>query len=157
MKHNMVGAALVLACLGAGLAWGQEATVSRAWVRGSVAGQNATGAFMEIVADQDSALVGAASPMAKSVEIHEMAMEGNVMKMRAVKRVALPVGKKVEFKPGAYHIMLIGLSKPLQKGETVPIELTLQGKDQKRSVLKVNAEVRELGAATVMEGHEHHH
>ena len=157
MKHSILGAALAFACLAASSAWGQEVTVSKAWVRGSVAGQNATGAFMEIVASQESSLVGAASPVAKSVEIHESAMEGDVMKMRAVKRVALPAGKTVEFKPGAYHIMLVGLAKPLQQGETVPIELTLQGKDQKRSTLKVNAEVRGLGAAAATEGHAHHH
>ena len=157
MKRRILGAALVLACLAASPGWGQEVTVSKAWVRGSVAGQNASGAFMEIVASQDSSLVGAASPLAKSVEIHEMAMEGDVMKMRAVKRVALPAGKTVELKPGGYHIMLVGLTKALKKGETVPIELTLQGKDQKRSTLKVNAEVRELGAAPMMEGHQHRH
>jgi len=155
MKHRILGAALILACLN--LAWGQEVTVSKPWVRGSVAGQNATGAFMDVLASQDSSLVGASSPLAKSVEIHEMAMEGDVMRMRAVKRVALPAGKAVEFKPGGYHIMLIGLTKPLQKGETVPIELFLRGKDQKLSRLRVNAEVRELGAAAVMEGHDHHH
>ena len=154
MRFRMV---MALACLGASLAWAQEATVSRAWVRGSVGGQNATGAFMEITAGADSALIGASSPAAKSVEIHEMAMEADVMKMRAVKSVALPAGKVVQFKPGGYHIMLIGLAKPLQKGETVPIELSLQGKDGKRSTLKIQAEVRELGAATKAEGHEHRH
>ena len=156
MKHSVLGIALAFACLN--LAWGQEVAASKAWVRGAVPGQNATGAFMEITATTDSSLVAAASPLAKSVEIHEMVMEGGIMKMRAVKSVALPAGKTVEFKPGAYHIMLIGLTKPLSKGSTVPIELSLQAKDQKRSVLKVNAEVRELGAAApMMEGHEHHH
>ena len=156
MKYSMVGAALVLACACANPAWAQEVTVSKAWVRGAVPGQNATGAFMEITAAADSTLVGAASPLAKATEIHEMVMEGNVMRMRAVARIDLPAGKAVELKPGGYHIMLIGLSKDLHKGDTVPLELTVQGRDQKSSKLRVRAEVRELGAP-MMEGHEHHH
>ena len=157
MKHSLLGASLMLACLGSGMTWAQEVTVSKAWVRGSVAGQNATGAFMEITAVADSTLIAASSPLAKSGEIHEMVMEGNVMKMRAVGKVELPAGKAVELAPGGYHIMLIGLTKALKKGDSVPIELTVQGKDQKSSKLRVRAEVRELGAMPAMEGHEHHH
>ena len=160
MKKCMARAALLVAvafsCV-AGTSWGQQVEVSRAWVRAAVPGQNATGAFMEITAATDASLVGAASPVARSVEIHEMAIEGNVMKMRAVAKVDLPAGKTVEFKPGAYHIMLLGLTKPLAAGESVPIELTLRAKDQKTSKLKLNAEVRQLGAAPMMEGHEHRH
>ncbi len=156
MKRSTLATILTLACLGAGSSLAQQpnpATVSHAWVRGAVAGQNATGAFMEITASADSTLIGVASPVAKSVEIHEMTMDGGVMKMRAVKSVPLPAGKPVEFKPGGYHVMLIGLLKPLNGGDSVPIELTLQGKDQKSSKVNVSAEVRALGAAT----EEHHH
>ena len=154
MNRRTLATILTLACLGAGSSLAQQATVSKAWVRGAVAGQNATGAFMEITASADSTLIGVASPVAKSVEIHEMTIDGGVMKMRAVKSVPLPAGKPVEFKPGGYHVMLIGLVKPLNAGDSVPIELTLQAKDHKRSTLNVAAEVRALGAAT--EEHQHH-
>ena len=157
MKQAIKSAVLISACVAAGLAAAQEVAVSKAWVRGAVAGQNATGAFMELTAAADSALIGAASPLAKSAEIHEMVMDGNVMKMRAVTKVDLPAGKAVQLAPGGYHIMLMGLSKALNKGDTVPLELTVQGKDQKTSKLRVRAEVRELGAASAMDGHEHHH
>ncbi len=156
MKRYLVFVFLLLAALIASPSWAQLAKVDGVWVRGTVAGQNATGAFMTIVSSQDLSLVGASSPLAKTVEIHEMAMEGGVMRMRALKSLELPAGKRVEFKPGGYHIMLLGLAKPLAAGETVPIELTLVAKDKKFVRQSVSAEVRELGTA-VPEGHQHHH
>ena len=150
----------IFACaclLFAGTALAQDLAVGKAWVRGTVPGQNATGAFMQITAKNDAALLGATSPVAKSVEIHEMGMDGNVMKMRQLPSLELPAGKTVELKPGGYHLMLVGLAQPLKKGDTVAIELKFQGKEQKSGTIKVSAEVRELGAPAMMEGHEHHH
>ena len=124
-----------------------EVTVTEAWVRGTVAAQKATGAFMKIRSTEDAKLVGAASSSASIVEVHEMAMKDNVMTMRAVDALPLPAGKTVELKPGGYHVMLIDLVKPLGKGDTVPVTLTIVGKDGRKSTLEVKAEVRELGAA----------
>ncbi|HQW39470.1 MAG TPA: copper chaperone PCu(A)C [Usitatibacteraceae bacterium] len=122
-----------------------EVTATEAWVRGTVATQKATGAFMKLRSTEDAKLVGAASPAATIVEVHEMAMKNNVMSMRAVDELPLPAGKTVELKPGGYHVMLIDLVKPLAAGEKVPVTLTLVGKDGKKSTLEVKAEVRAVG------------
>lgn len=121
--------------------------VTDAWVRGTVPGQKATGAFMRINSAQDAALVGVQSPVAGVVEIHEMRRDGDVMRMRAVPKIELPAGKTVELKPGGYHVMLINLRAPLKQGDTVPIKLRFQNKDGKAEVLDVQAEVRDLTAA----------
>lgn len=125
-------------------AWA-EVTVTQAWVRGTVPAQTATGAFMKLKSSENLALVNAASPAARIVEVHQMVMDGNVMAMRAVDDVELPAGKMVEFKPGGYHVMLIDLVKPLAKGDKVPITLSFVDKDGKKSKLEIKAEVRAMG------------
>ena len=102
--------------------------------------------FMKIRSTEDAKLVGAASPSASIVEVHEMAMKDNVMMMRAVDELPLPAGKTVELKPGGYHVMLIDLVKPLATGDKVPVTLTIVGKDGRKSTLEVKAEVRAMGA-----------
>jgi copper(I)-binding protein len=74
-------------------------------------------------------------------------MEGKVMRMRALSKLELLPGKTVELKPGGYHIMLVGLKRPLKKGEIVPIRLKLETKDKSVRTLEVRAEVREPTAA----------
>lgn len=124
-----------------------QTTTKDVWVRGTVASQKATGAFMQITSTQGGKLVSAASPLAGVVEIHEMKMEGNVMKMAAVAGLDLPAGKTVELKPGGYHVMLMDLKQPLKAGDTVPLTLTVEGKDGKKETLELKAPVRALGAA----------
>jgi copper(I)-binding protein len=126
-------------------AWAQV-SVTQAWVRGTVQGQKATGAFMELRSTEGAALVGAESPVAGVVEIHEMRMEGNVMRMRAIPRLELPAGQAVELKPGGYHVMLLDLRQPVKKGDSVPIRLKVQGADGKVREVEVKAEVRDLSA-----------
>jgi copper(I)-binding protein len=100
--------------------------VDGAWARASVPGQKATGAFMRLTAAQATSLVRAESPAAGVTEVHEMKMEGDVMKMRAMPFLDLPAGKTVELKPGGYHIMLLDLKAPLAKDTTVPVKLTFK-------------------------------
>jgi len=102
---------------------------------------------MQLRSADGAALVGAESPVAGVVEIHEMRMEGNVMRMRAVPKLELPAGQAVDLKPGGYHIMLMNLKAPLRKGESVPIKLKFQGKDGKPQEVEVKAEVRDLTAS----------
>lgn len=123
-----------------------EVTVSEAWVRGTVAAQKATGAYMKLKSTEDSKVVAGSSPVGK-IEIHETAMKDGVMQMRALPALELPKGKVVELKPNGYHVMITGLAKPLAKGDTVPITFTVEGRDGKRSTVEVSAEVRPLGAA----------
>jgi copper(I)-binding protein len=134
-----------------------QVTVKDPWVRATVSQQKATGAFMQITSTQDARLVEARSPVAGVVEVHEMTMEKDVMKMRAVKGLDLPAGKSVELKPGGYHVMLMDLKQQMKDGDTVPLTLVVEGKDKKRSTIEVKAPVKPLAtAATTME-HQHKH
>lgn len=118
-------AALVAGCSSAALA--QSVDVKNAWVRTTVQGQSATGAFMTITARENTRLVGVASPVAGVAEVHEMKMDGGVMKMRAVEGgLDLPAGKAVELKPGGFHVMLMDLKTALPKDSTVPVTLLLK-------------------------------
>jgi copper(I)-binding protein len=104
---------------------------------------------------QGGKVVSASSPQAGVVEIHEMAMEGNVMKMRALTSLELPAGKAVELKPGGHHVMLMDLKQPLKAGDTVSVNLVVEGKDGKRETVVVKAPVRALGAAAAKPVDEH--
>jgi copper(I)-binding protein len=121
-----------------------QTTVKDPWVRGTVANQKATGMFAQLVSAKGGALVSAASPVAGLVEIHEMTMDGSVMKMRAVSTVELPAGKPVDLKPGGYHVMLMELKKDLKPGDTVPVTLVVEGADKKRETIEVKATVKPL-------------
>lgn len=122
-------------------AFAQSVEVKDAWVRTSVQGQKATGAFMKITAKEGARLVSGASPVAGVVEIHEMTMDGNVMKMRALANgLDLPAGKTVDLKPGGFHVMLMDLKAALPKDSTVP--LTLVFKDAKGAESRVELKVR---------------
>lgn len=107
----------------------QPVQVTDAWVRATVPGQKGTGAFMKITSKTATRLIGASSPAAALAEVHEMTMEGNIMKMRPVASLDLPAGKTLELKSGVYHLMLMDLKQPLPKGSRVP--LTLMFKDAK--------------------------
>jgi hypothetical protein len=69
-------------------------------------------------------LVKVASPAAQSVELHSMTMEGNLMKMRPLKALDIPPGRSVTLGANGYHVMLVGLARPLAVGDQVPLTLT---------------------------------
>ena len=123
-----------------------EVVVSGAWVRGTVAEQKATGAFMQLKADRDARVVEVRSPVAGVAELHQMSVVEGRMTMRAIGSLELPAGKLVELKPGGFHIMLMDLKRPLKEGETVPITLVVESADRTRKTLDVNAAVRALTA-----------
>lgn len=125
MKNKLaVFAFFALVASGPLYAHKHEVDVKNAWVRTAVPGQNATGAFMTITHKNGARLVRGTSAAAGVTEIHEMKMEGDVMKMRAVPEgVDLPAGKAVELAPGGYHLMLMDLKAALPKDATVPISL----------------------------------
>jgi copper(I)-binding protein len=141
---------IIAAALLAGMAHAQSVDVKDAWVRTSVQGQKATGAFMKLTAKDGAKLVAASSPVAGVTEVHEMKMEGDIMKMKAVAGgLDLPAGKTVELKPGGYHVMLMDLKAALPKDSTIP--LTLVFKDAKgmesRLELKVPVATAPMAAA----------
>lgn len=153
MQRYLLAAAVLLAAASAHA----QLAVKDAWVRGTVAEQKATGAFMQLTAASDLRLVEARSPAAGIVEIHEMVMADNTMKMRAVPGLDLPAGKTVELKPGGYHVMLIDLKGQLKQGDTVPISLVVQAKDGKRQTVEVKAPVRALNAPAAAPAMQHKH
>jgi copper(I)-binding protein len=134
-----------------------QVTVKDPWVRATVSQQRVTGAFMQITSVQDARLVETKSPVAGVVEVHEMTMDKDVMKMRALPSgLDLPAGKAVELKPGGYHIMLMDLKQQVKEGDTVLVTLVVEGKDKKRTTLDVRAPVKALATPAKVDA-EHKH
>ncbi|MEY4592469.1 MAG: hypothetical protein RIR18_1364 [Pseudomonadota bacterium] len=130
-----------------------EVSVDGAWVRGTVAKQTATGAFMTLKTAKATQLISAASPVAEVVEVHEMVMDGNMMKMRALPKLDIPANTPVELKPGSYHIMLMSLKKPLVDGEKVPLTLHFENAAKQKETLEVNAVVRPMTQMPMQHNH----
>ena len=150
MKTSLVALLLSASALSAQA----QTAVREPWIRATVVQQKATGLFAQISSAQGGKLVSASSPAAGVVEIHEMAMDGDVMKMRALPAgVDLPAGKAVEFKPGGIHIMLMDLKKPLSAGDMVAVTLVVEGRDRQRETLQLQVPVKALGDAKA--GHKH--
>ncbi len=129
------------------MAWGAQAQsieVKEAWIRGTVPAQRSTGAFMEITGKNAVRLVGATSPVAGLVEIHNMTMSHGVMKMFAVEGIDLPAGKAVKLAPGGYHVMMMGLKQQMKAGDKVPLDLWLETADKKRETVSLQVEVRDI-------------
>ncbi len=118
-----------------------QVDVTGAWARATVPGQMGSGAFMTLTSKEGARVIGAASPVAGVVEIHEMKMEGGVMKMRAIDALDLPAGKPVELKPGGYHVMLLDLNRTLKPGERIPLSLRVETRDHKLVTVPVEVEV----------------
>ena len=116
---------LLLGLFAANATWAQV-KVDGAWARATVQGQKATGAFMKLTAPQATRLVAVSTPVAGVAEIHEMKMEGGVMKMRALPSLDLPAKQAVELKPGSYHLMLMDLKAPLMKDGSLALTLTFK-------------------------------
>lgn len=132
------------------LAWSgslqAQIVVHQPWVRSTVPGQTVAGAFMRISSAGPAALVGVSSPAAKRAEIHATTMDKEIARMRPVARMELPAGKTVELKPGGHHVMLVGILKPLAKGDTVPLSLSFERPGRPLQIIEVNAEVRDVMA-----------
>jgi periplasmic copper chaperone A len=135
-------AAMMVMSLAAQAQRSVDIDVKAAWARPTVAGQTGTGAFMQLTSRDGAQLLGASSDVAGVVEIHEMAMEGNVMRMRPIRRLDLPPGGTVELKPGGHHMMLMDLKRPLAVGEKIKINLQLETRDKKLVTQPIEVEVR---------------
>ncbi|MBU0556656.1 MAG: copper chaperone PCu(A)C [Alphaproteobacteria bacterium] len=101
-------------------------TIDHPWARETAQGQSAGGGFMTITNAGRAAerLVGGSTPVAARVEVHTMSMEGGIMRMRPLKDgLPIPPGGSVALKPGSFHIMFMGLKRPLKRGEMVPVTL----------------------------------
>lgn len=156
MKTKLIAASLALS---AGVLSAQTVDVRDAWARAAVSGQSGTGAFMNITARDAARLVGVSSPLAGVAQVHEMKMEGDVMKMRAVPVLELPAGQTVQLKPGGYHVMLMDLKQSLPKGSMLPLTLTFRDAKGVESKLALKLPVASSAPGTVAPGkaasHQH--
>jgi len=150
-------AGLVLALTGAAL--GQHAapvtvgdiTVSDGFSRATLPNAPVGGGYFTITnaGTTDDVLLSATSPAAKQVQLHEMRMENDVMRMRQLEDgIAVPAGASVSLAPGGLHLMLMGLNAPLVEGETVPVTLTFE----KAGTLQTTLQIGGIAAAA----HAHH-
>jgi len=137
---------------GQGFAAGDIA-VTGAFTRATLPGARTAGGFMTIVnaGPEADRLLGASTKTAKRTEIHEMKMEGDMMKMRALPEgVEIPAGGTVELAPGGFHVMMMGLVQPLVENACVEVILTFE----KAGELPVMFNV---GAADAKAAPEHAH
>jgi periplasmic copper chaperone A len=103
--------------------------ISQAWVRATLPGQPAAGGFLTIENKGQAAdrLLSASSPLTPVTQIHEMKMEGDVMKMAELADgLEIPAGGKVELKPGGFHIMFLALDRQVMEDETVKVILSFE-------------------------------
>ncbi len=119
-------------------------SIDHPFARATPPGAKSGGAFFvvenaSLVPDK---LIGVASPAAASAEMHQMAMDGGVMKMRAVSMLEIPPGGRLELKPGGYHLMLLDLKQPMRIGDKVPLTLTFQNAGS----IVVSVEVEAMGS-----------
>ncbi len=131
-----------------------QVTVTDPWVRATVPTQHATGAFMQLSSKTGSRLIAVTSPLA-TTEIHEMAIQDNVMRMRQIAGLDLPAGQTVSLKPGGYHVMFFDLKNQIKDGDVVPLTLVFESKDKKRETLELKVPARALTNSDAHAVHKH--
>jgi copper(I)-binding protein len=144
----------LVACIAAGALAGPAAAansyvkgflqIRNAWIRATPPGADVTAAYLEIrnTGKERDRLVAASSPAAERVEMHVMAHEGGVMKMREVQSLDVPARKQLVLRPGGPHLMIIGPRNVFAKGQRIPLVLRFErGGD-----VQVHLEVRAAGA-----------
>ncbi len=129
-----------------------QVQVESAWARPTVTGQSVGGGYLSLRSARADRLLGASTPGAERVELHTMAMAGDVMQMRQLDAIDLPAGQTVELRPGGQHLMLLGLKQPLAAGSKLPLTLRFE----KAGEMKVDVMVTTAAPATPA-AHEHKH
>ncbi|MBP9158978.1 MAG: copper chaperone PCu(A)C [Sphingobium sp.] len=126
-------------------------SIEHPWSRETAVGQKVGGGFMTITnkGSREDRLLSGTSPVAAEVQLHTMSMDGGIMRMRQVEGgIAVPAKGKLELKPGGYHIMFMGLKRPLKQGERLPVTLRFQ----RAGSVTVQVAVQPVGSAGLMEG-----
>jgi periplasmic copper chaperone A len=106
-----------------------DLTIEGYWVKAMLPGQPVAGGFLSVTnkGSADDKLVSATSPKSGRVELHEMAMKGDVMEMRALEGgIAIPAGATVELAPGGLHVMFFDVAEAFNEGDLVPVTLTFE-------------------------------
>lgn len=163
LRHTLTRYIALPLLLATGLLHAQDTKsvqIDKAVARATVGKQANGAAFLQIEnKGADDVLLSGSSPVASKVEIHTMAMEGDVMKMRALPQLELKSGQKMAMQPGSgVHIMLMGLKKPLAVGDTFPLTLNFR----KAGKIDITVSVVEMGMPMKKKDddgdmHHHHH
>lgn len=132
-----------------------EVQITAAWARATAPGQDSAAVSMRIISRKDASIVAVSSPAADSAEIHSMTEEDGMMKMRALDTLALKAKQEVALGDDGNHLMLIGLKKQLNAGDSVALTVTVQFADKHKEKIAVRAEVRPLTESH--DGQMHHH
>jgi len=160
LRRVLAGAALTLVTLAAAAHSYKLGSIDidHPTARPTAPGQSVGGGFMTLVnkgaADR---LMSVTSAVAGSVQMHSMAMDGDVMKMRQVDAIELPAGRTVELKPGAWHLMLVGLKAPLKSGDTFPMTLRFEKAGEVVVTVNVEPPQPEPAKAEPQPEHQHEH
>ncbi len=106
----------------------QALTVEGAWAAPTPGGVEVSAGYLTIVngTQEEDALIGATSPRAERIEVHDMTMQDGVMQMRAMERLPLAPGESVELAPGGRHLMFFGVTQPFAEGEQIPVRLSFE-------------------------------
>ena len=155
MKSILFAAALALT---AGSATAHEykagsIEIKHPWARATPKGSEVAGGYMKLIntGKEPDRLIGGSVPIAGKFEIHEMSMDGGVMKMRMLpKGIEIKPGQTVELKPGSYHLMFVGLKEPFEKGKRVKGTLQFE----KAGKVEVEYAVEAIGGSPG--GHDEH-
>lgn len=121
-----------------------QVTVSDPWIRATVPAQKTAGAFMQLKSSQPVRLVAVTSPVAGRVEIHQMAMQGQTMRMHAVDGLDVPANQPVNLASGGYHIMMFELKRQLKDGDQVPMTLRFVDAAHKQENVTVQVPVKPI-------------
>ena len=116
------------------------------WTRATPKGSEVAGGYMTLTntGSEPDRLIGGSNAVARKFEIHEMSMDGGVMKMRMLPRgIEIKPGQTVELKPGSYHLMFIGLTRPFEQGKRVRGTLQFE----KAGAVEVEYAVEAIGGA----------
>ena len=129
----------------------QGITVQDAWIRGIPPSATTTAAFMTIhnAGSDDAILKSADCEVAETVQIHTMEQVGEIMKMKEVSELRIPANGQAILAPKGYHIMLIGLVRPIKEGESIPLSLNFAD----RATVVVDAVVKKWGSMPPMSHH----
>lgn len=133
-----------------------DLTIDRPFARATVSGQASAAAYITVENKGRSGdrLVSASTPAAKSVELHTMSRDGDIMRMREVKDIPVAAGTSVAMKPGdGYHLMLMGLKSPIKTGDKFPMTLTFE----KAGKVDISVSVEDRGASSSTSGHHGQH
>jgi copper(I)-binding protein len=122
-----------------------DLVITQAWSRATPNGAKIGGGYLTIVntGSAPDKLVGVSADIAGKIEVHEMAMNDGVMKMRPLDQgLAIEPGKTVKLAPGGYHLMMMDLKNPLKQGDKVPVTLQFE----KAGKVQVTLDVQAVGA-----------